>query len=175
MLALQLKRFWFDDHGPCKILRDVRFDERLRLPAAYLFGDAAASCSASGGCCEYRLFAVLVHHGARLGEGHYTVFARHTLPASGADGGAFSSSTAPAGRLLDADYATDDDSHSERVNGRADAAIAASSARPAGPACAAASEQWLHFDDERVTRVTLHRVLAERAGAYLLFYERVPV
>ncbi len=174
MLVLQLKRFWFDEQGPCKILRDVRFEEQLRIPASYLFGDAAASCPSSGGGCQYRLFAVLVHHGARLGEGHYTVFARYTLPASGAEcGPSLSSSTASAGPLLGADTGgADDEPVSEHVNAGASRADATPSARPAGTTMPMA-EQWLHFDDERVTRVTLHRVLAERAGAYLLFYERV--
>ena len=73
VFIVQLKRFWFDANGPVKLETAVSFPAELTWEPECLFGPARHAVP------RYLLRAVLVHHGGRLADGHYTAYVRHPL------------------------------------------------------------------------------------------------
>ncbi|KAH8101987.1 hypothetical protein DFH11DRAFT_1845138 [Phellopilus nigrolimitatus] len=117
----------------------------------------------------YRLDAVVCHYGAHS-FGHYVCFRRRPrppAPASSAAGAGPAASAVPP-PVLACPY------------GCACAACAAHGpvrdprpSRAAAAAAAAPGRGWLRISDAAVEECGAERVLAEGAGAFLLFYERV--
>mmetsp|Transcript_7490 Transcript_7490/g.24053 ORF Transcript_7490/g.24053 Transcript_7490/m.24053 type:complete len:163 (+) Transcript_7490:635-1123(+) len=70
VLVLHLKRFTFDQNGPRKVSRPIRYGEILRIHKSHL---ATGCVGAKGkGSPAYQLVAVVSHHGHTLTGGHYT-------------------------------------------------------------------------------------------------------
>eukprot|EP01083_Nonionella_stella_P270246 914959_1 len=70
ILVLHVKRFVYDSRGLSKMQTHVKFGMDLSIPQHYIFG---AKSSRS----QYRLFAVVSHHGPSPVGGHYTACIRH--------------------------------------------------------------------------------------------------
>jgi ubiquitin carboxyl-terminal hydrolase 10 len=72
VLVLHLKRFTFDQHGPHKVSKPIRFGEALKLRSTFLAASASYCNGGRAGTPSYRLVAVVSHHGKSLNGGHYT-------------------------------------------------------------------------------------------------------
>lgn len=98
VLCLQLRRgFWSPSGHYCKVTGHVAFPLHLAMPRGLVPllghgaappGAAAAAEAAAGEAAAvavpcYALRAVIVHHGALAGHGHYTVFRRLDSSSSG--------------------------------------------------------------------------------------------
>jgi ubiquitin carboxyl-terminal hydrolase 10 len=69
VMLLHLKRFGYSAAGSVKIHKAVEFSETLSLRPEWLGGKGA---HAAPKMLEYRLFALVSHHGKTVGHGHYT-------------------------------------------------------------------------------------------------------
>lgn len=76
-LVLQLKRFRFGRSGANKVSKYISYPARLTLPDELLAPSLRAAMAAgSAAAPEFRLCAVICHHGSTPGGGHYTAFVR---------------------------------------------------------------------------------------------------
>eukprot|EP00283_Hemiselmis_rufescens_P018843 CAMPEP_0173462224 /NCGR_PEP_ID=MMETSP1357-20121228/66309_1 /TAXON_ID=77926 /ORGANISM="Hemiselmis rufescens, Strain PCC563" /LENGTH=151 /DNA_ID=CAMNT_0014429939 /DNA_START=19 /DNA_END=471 /DNA_ORIENTATION=+ len=72
VLVIHLKRFHFDDQGGQKVNKKIAYPELFPVHAE----GSGSKASTSGVMRNYALSSVVLHHGKKLTEGHYTAMVR---------------------------------------------------------------------------------------------------
>jgi ubiquitin C-terminal hydrolase len=155
ILCLHLKRFRWQPPLPPKVNTNVTFPAELDM-MPYVDQSVRDTMTTS---TQYRLFAVVNHHGKACGSGHYTCVTRDDTAVA----------TIVASTMLNDDV---DDDHAINIDGDAD--DSADSQRRAAAFSAAISGSvptWIEHDDRTVRRVAFEGSVVT-PQAYLLFYER---
>jgi ubiquitin carboxyl-terminal hydrolase 10 len=76
VLILHLKRFQFEGTSTVKIYKKIGYPLNLEIPREILGGQAKHKAAQDAGYRQYKLTAVVYHHGKNASEGHYTVDVR---------------------------------------------------------------------------------------------------
>ncbi len=155
ILCLHLKRFRWQPPLPPKVNTNVTFPAELDM-MPYVDQSVRDTMTTS---TQYRLFAVVNHHGKACGSGHYTCVTRDDTAVA----------SIVASTMLNDDV---DDDHAINIDGDAD--DSADSQRRAAAFSAAISGSvptWIEHDDRTVRRVAFEGSVVT-PQAYLLFYER---